>query len=118
MTTPCADCPFLRKGGIPLTKDRIREIGGMMLSSAGGEFPCHRTVEYDDEGEESVYHVPGKAEIHCAGALAFAEKHGNSTQMMRICERLGLYDSRKITDEVKNLVWNSLKEWLKHGSCR
>ena len=33
---------------------------------------------------------------HCAGALVFAEKRGTSSQMMRIAERLRMYDPRAL----------------------
>lgn len=34
--------------------------------------------------------------VHCAGALIFNEKRHTPNQMMRICERLGFYDARKL----------------------
>ena len=54
MTVPCNDCPFRRVGGIRLHADRVKEIGGMMLSGGGGTFPCHKTTKHDYEGN----HVP------------------------------------------------------------
>lgn len=108
MKKPCSGCPFLKRGGIVLTKPRIREIGGMMTNSSGGTFPCHKTVDYsagDGEGRGGG--------VHCAGALIYAEKQGNVTQMMRIAERLQLYDQTVFTDEVKDSVWDSQAQWLK-----
>jgi hypothetical protein len=84
LTTPCADCPFLREGGVRLTLARVRQIAGGMLKRSGGEFSCHKTT-----GVEGKAAPGGRA--HCAGALLFAEKNGNATQMMRIAERLRLY---------------------------
>ena len=86
----------------------------MMLDSQGGTFPCHKTAkgEHDDSGE---YHETGD-EIHCAGALIFAEKNGNATQMMRISERFGEYDHTALTAESKGLVWDNLRQWLKGGT--
>jgi hypothetical protein len=109
MTVPCDNCPFRKEGGIPLTTSRIREIGGMMLNPSGGTFPCHKSVDYG-EGDEPARKG---GEVHCAGALIFAEKHGNATQMMRIAERFGDYDHIKLGDS--SLVWDNLKEWLKGG---
>ena len=113
MTQPCGNCPFRKQGGVKLSKARIRDIAGMMLDRQGGTFPCHKTVDYsnDENGRETT-----KSQ-HCAGALAFAEKHGNATQMMRIVERLGMYDASKIDDEAKALVWDSKSEWLANGTC-
>lgn len=116
MTTPCATCPFRKEGGIPLTPGRVREIASMMLNSQGGMFPCHKTVDYDDEPEdheENGFRVPGKDELHCAGALIWAENHNNCTQMMRINERFGSYDHTKFTEANKASVWDSLSQWLR-----
>lgn len=56
------------------------------------EFPCHKTTKFDDNGEW----VPSKNEIHCAGALILLEKVDCPSQMMRIAERLGIYDRRNL----------------------
>lgn len=53
---PCANCPFRREGGIPLTRGRIREIAGMMLHSQGGSFPCHKTVNHEARDENAEQH--------------------------------------------------------------
>ena len=108
---PCSNCPFLKKGGARLRKDRIRQIAGAMLSSQGATFACHKTtIESDDEegfGKRSV----GPETQHCAGALIFAEKHENATQMMRIAERLRMYDPRKLAGYDR--VFDSLSQMLR-----
>lgn len=110
LTNPCSDCPFLKQGGIRVHPERVREIAGGMLDSQGVMFACHKTVDYDRE-DENVDPLPGgKQERHCAGALIFAEKNGNATQTMRITERLGLYDRRKLTGQ--ELVFDTLEEML------
>lgn len=86
MTSPCDQCPFLdtpqmRRG---FTLKRLREF-------ASGQFPCHKTA--DSEGGEFV---ATKDSVHCAGALIFLEKREAPNQMMRICERIGSYDMRKL----------------------
>ena len=93
MTHPCDDCPFRRKGGIRLRSSRAAEIGGMMLSLQGGEFPCHKTTVSDGDGDREVV----ADSQHCAGALIFAEKNGNATQMMRIMERTRDYDPTRLS---------------------
>lgn len=91
MTNPCDACPFLNtpnmKRGFSLR--RLKEF-------AEGEFPCHQTAS-SVEGEDgfSEYRASGKS-VHCAGALIFNEKRGYANQMMRICERLGMYDASKL----------------------
>lgn len=88
MTSPCDACPFLdtpqmRRG---FTLGRLRAF-------ASGEFPCHQTADADNE--DAVYRATEKS-VHCAGALIFNEKRNQPHQMMRICERLGAYDMRKL----------------------
>lgn len=97
LNAPCSDCPFLREGGIRLMKARVHEIAGMMLSTSGGEFYCHKSV---DAGVKD----------HCGGALVFAEKNSNQTQMMRIAERLRLYDHTKLRGHER--VFDTLQEML------
>jgi len=67
------------------------KTGGRRL--AAGAFCCHKTGESNDEtgGIE-----PTEKSQHCAGALIFLEHIGQPHQMMRICERLGMYDASKL----------------------
>jgi hypothetical protein len=85
MTTPCDECPFLKGSGFALKS---------LQRHASGEFACHKQCDINDDG---VYEEKdnGKS-AHCAGALIFLEKRGESTQMMRITERLGMYDHTKL----------------------
>lgn len=112
LTKPCADCPFRKGTPMSLHPDRVTEITDMMLDSQGGVFPCHKTVDYDsEEAEEGEGWRTGKQ--HCAGALIFAEKHKNATQMMRIAERLGMYDAAKVLEN-SDLVFDSVEEMMEH----
>jgi hypothetical protein len=52
--TPCADCPFRKKGGIRLTRARVVEVAAC-VENPGGEFPCHKTVKHNDEDDEGSY---------------------------------------------------------------
>lgn len=109
---PCHDCPFLRKGGIRLTQARVREIAGGLLDSQGHTFACHKTVDHEnDDGER----MENRDTRHCAGALIFAEKNRNATQMMRIAERLGIYDAGELMKNkaVVRTVFRDLQEMLK-----
>ena len=63
----------------------------------------------DDEGFRS----PKKGEANCGGFLIFNEKVGNSTQMMRIAERLGLYSPERAKNQ--DAVFDSLRELM--ASC-
>jgi hypothetical protein len=109
MVKPCANCPFRRGTAMRLTRARVKEIDSMMLNSQGGLFPCHKTTRFDDA---TGSHVPHNGEVHCAGALIFAEKNGNQTQMMRIAGRLGMYDPSKMKPH-HDEVFDSMAEMRK-----
>ena len=110
---PCHDCPFLRKGGVRLTLARVREIAGGLLDSQGATFACHKTTV--DDPDDDAERMENRDTRHCAGALIFAEKNGNATQMMRIAERLGLYNARTLMKDktVVGSVFRDLPEMLK-----
>lgn len=108
MVKPCANCPFRREGFIPLQAERVEEIAEGMLQTQGHTFACHKTTESDPDGNDRV--ITNESQ-HCGGALIFAEKNGNATQMMRICERLGMYDARKLEPH-HDLVFDDLDEML------
>lgn len=107
MSTPCVHCPFRSDIRGYLCPERAEEIAESVLS--GGFFPCHKTtvsVE-DDEGESDL--VAGDDSQECAGAAIFAAKHGCSSQMSRIAERLGfqvakLDMSAPVCDTVEQMV--------------
>ncbi len=106
---PCNNCPFLKRGGIPLTPARVMEIAGPRR----GEFPCHKTVvRFDDDEDEDGDNYDDRKAKHCAGALIYAEKIQKPHQMMRICERLGMYDAKALmaNKAVTDLVCDSFRE--------
>lgn len=99
MTAPCKSCPF--RTDVPgfLTKTRIREIHATLLQQQQ-TFACHNTVDYSgdadsDEDGGSNGNVTDESQ-HCAGAMILLERLGRPNQMMRICERLGMYDRTKL----------------------
>jgi hypothetical protein len=107
MTSPCAKCPF--RNDIPgyLTKARAREIVGC-ITQGDGTFACHETLDYDGEdgeGEETP------TTQHCAGAMILLEKLNRPNQMMRICERLGMYDAGKL--KMDAAVVDSPREFIR-----
>ncbi len=101
LTTPCPKCPF--RNDIPpfLLPPRVQEIKRSLVRA---EFPCHNTIEHDEEGG----YVRSGDEMHCAGALILMEKEGQSSQMMRIAERLGMYDRTKL--DMAAPVYDSFSE--------
>lgn len=117
MTVPCNNCPFRKEGGIRLTDERVKEIASGMLCSQGIQFPCHKTTTEDQKSDDdrSGHFIPTDGNIACAGALIFAEKQGKATQMMRIMERLGGYDYKKLmaNKEVVSQVFDNMAQMRK-----
>jgi hypothetical protein len=83
-TTPCAECPFRKSMAHGFSMSRLKEF-------ARGEFPCHKSADTSDDA-----FVATDDSVHCAGALIFLEKRESPHQMMRIAERLGMYDRKKL----------------------
>lgn len=83
LTTPCGACPFLIGSGFTWRS---------LVAHSSGEFGCHKACELTEEG----MYQPKEKTPHCAGALIFLEKQNKPHQMMRICERIGLYDHTKL----------------------
>ena len=75
---PCSTCPFRRVG-----EHAIRGLGCRRATEIAeclkndGTFTCHSDVNGKD---------------HCVGAGMILEKTDNPNEVMRISERLGLYD--------------------------
>lgn len=89
-TTPCSECPFLKEMAPFFSMERLREFADH------GTFPCHQTAEVQDDEEGGSGYVATDNSVACAGALIFNEKRDRPNQMMRICERLGMYDRTKL----------------------
>ncbi len=84
MTHPCDVCPFLI--GSNFAWLRLREF-------SKGEFPCHKFCPQNEDGE---FVARNDNTPHCAGALIFLEHRNEPHQMMRISERLDMYDFKKL----------------------
>lgn len=112
LSRPCSKCPFTStcpRGWLGTA--RAAEIVHSVLNDQ--TFPCHETTVHDDDGE----HTPTDREKHCAGATIFLEKQERPNQMMRICERLGSYDRRKLDMDAP--VFESAEEMIEHHRpCR
>ena len=110
---PCDECPFRRRGAkvVRLSRGRIEDIAGNMLDSNGGSFTCHKAIH----GEEDDYgkYEPSINDVHCAGALIFAERNNSQTKVMWLGERLDLYDPSKFRSRKQRLmVFKSIAEML------
>lgn len=99
MTQPCDKCPFRSDKPGYLRAGRVKEICRSLL--AGRTFACHETTipdEDDDASDETMREGPNTQ--HCAGALIFLEQQDAPNQLMRIAERLGTYDRRRLSKKV------------------
>jgi hypothetical protein len=118
VTTPCKSCPFRRSGksAVRLTLARVNEIAGIMLEDgAGATFSCHEAGPRRPKGRRDSR----RADIHCAGALIFAEKHDCQTLPMQLAHRIGIilphwrgrYVPRKFrTKRQRQLVFDTIEE--------
>lgn len=85
LTSPCDQCPFRPSMSRGFSMVRLAEM-------ADGAFHCHKTGEHD---EETGDYIATSASHACAGAIIFLEKRGRTSNMMRVMERLGIYDRTK-----------------------
>lgn len=104
LNSPCLHCPFRKDISAYLTPERAQEIADSLRS--GAEFPCHKTVDYSKDSEG----VTTSESKFCAGSMVVLEKSEGPNQMMRIAERLGLYDYRNLNTEAP--VFESLEEFI------
>jgi hypothetical protein len=102
LPTPCASCPFLIEPRFYLDPQRVDEIAESIRD--GASFSCHKTVDYDDDSTGR-----GNRERQCAGVLITLEKEDAPNQMMRIAERVGMYDRAKLNMDAN--VYDSLDDW-------
>lgn len=98
---PCPKCPFRNDIKPYIRAARVDEI-----TRQPGIFTCHETLEHDEEGESCI----SEGSSACAGFLILMEKEGQVNQMMRISERLGLYDRNKLDMDAP--VYDSIDEMI------
>lgn len=121
LKSPCANCPFRADKPFYLGAERAEEIADSLRD--GSSFYCHKTIAYGDESDERENECEdededeknlGQGEITsrsrmCAGALITLEREDSPNQIMRIAERLGLYDRSALDMDAP--VYGSLDEW-------
>lgn len=93
LVRPCADCPFRSDKPFYLPAERIQEI---RESTDVFPFSCHNTVDYGDEDDDQGDEGGQADRSHCAGALILREKLGQSSIVMRLAHRLGLYAPERL----------------------
>jgi hypothetical protein len=110
MKSPCPHCPFRTDVPGYLTKARAAEIARAL--ECDGTFSCHKTVEHDEETGEGYDTAKSQ---HCAGATILLEKLEQPNQMMRISERLRLYDRTKLHMDAP--VFEDFGEFIDHHAA-
>lgn len=109
----CTDCPFRAdKDFHGLQAERVSGIAQDLRD--GATFHCHSTLNYsqgEDLGDDAEPLSPVvKSSQFCAGALATMEQGGEVNQIVRIGERLGLYNPEAFDWEGQP-VFESLNAW-------
>ncbi|OCJ12510.1 hypothetical protein A6U86_05665 [Rhizobium sp. AC27/96] len=97
LTKPCAQCPFRNDRRGYLHPERVIEITDALLNDQ--TFQCHKTIHKG-------------APQHCSGALIFLEANERPNQLMRIMERLGAYDRKKL--DMDSPVFTDADEMAEH----
>ncbi|MFS0883264.1 hypothetical protein [Metabacillus niabensis] len=82
---PCKDCPFIKGSSTNVTLSEGRIEGIVKDLRNDMSFTCHKTLD-----------KPKLEQQHCAGAMIFLEKEDRPNQIMRIAERIGLYDRSRL----------------------
>lgn len=90
---PCKDCPFIVGSSTNTTLAEGRLAGIVEDIQNDMSFTCHKTLEKQKPDQE-----------HCAGAMIFLERQDRPNQMMRIAERIGIYDRHALDMEFPNLI--------------
>jgi len=104
---PCANCPFRKDAQGYLDPERAREI-----AMTKGTFACHKTITHDEETGDGI---TGPDSSHCAGYLIMREKLNKPSRMMRIAERLGMYDHTAL--DMSAPVFDSVREMVEAQGC-
>lgn len=106
LTDPCKKCPFRSDIKPYLNADRVAEI------CDAPSFACHQTTVEDESSDEGDMKVTDKSQM-CAGYMILREKIKAPSQMMRIAERLGLYNYKKLN--MKAPVFKTIKQMIKRN---
>ena len=110
---PCPKCPFRPDVPAYLRGGRAQEIATAI--AAGGGFPCHQTtveVEDDEDDVEGCDRAPTPDSQMCAGALLVMENLDAPNQIVRVAERIGLYDASKLDRSAPS--FGSWMEFVEH----
>lgn len=110
LKAPCANCPFLKAGGIELNPGRLEGIKSHLLRDDYSSFYCHKTTHLTggEEDEDGEGYNPSGREAHCAGAVAFLLSRGRSNIAMRLAFAEGLITPADFAPAI-NMITTDLK---------
>ena len=114
---PCKHCPFLIKIENVMSPARMYEVADALIR--GGEFPCHKTLDYGENAEgESVIRTTDQTSF-CVGAMAALDNYcgdpsdpgsgSMQNQMVRISSRFGMIRPDLTTGHEEVI---ELQDWL------
>jgi hypothetical protein len=109
---PCGgtcNCPFRTdslKGW--LGQERAEELVSALYEQ-DLTFSCHKTTTDTEDGFD---HSSDNNTQHCAGAMIMMEKSEQANQMMRLMERIGLYDRNKL--DMTSPVFDTPEQFIEH----
>lgn len=115
MTSPCPNCPFRTDIKPFLNRARATEIADS-LTRQQQTFQCHATIDYHNADDDGNGRSDTANAQHCAGAMIMLERMGRPNQMMRICERIGMYDRSRLDMDAP--VFSSPKAFISAQSQR
>ncbi len=110
MKKPCANCPFRADKRFPMLRERREEIADAVLND--GYFPCHQTMDYEDDCDEPR---ETKKTHFCIGAFIVMDNEDTAyqNQMVRLECRLGILNPEEI--DYESDVFESLDDWIEDG---
>lgn len=103
MEAPCSDCPFSdSEAGKHLARSlrpgRMAEIKRALQTDQ--YFTCHKTTDETGNGTNLV----------CAGALAWQEERGLSSNFQRVCEALDYFRQKREAERAAKVPTTEVKK--------
>lgn len=105
----CANCPFFDPNQLHLSRERKLEIVASIRSDAS--FHCHATLDYNTEDDDPM---PTARTQECVGSMILQEREGRVNQMLRIMERIGMYDHTKL--DMASVPYPTFDDWINADS--
>ena len=108
-TKPCADCPFLKKGGVRHGIESVFQYAYYFTHDPGATFPCHQTRRPGQNNEGWEHWSEGQT--ICAGGLIFSLKVKMQNLLTRLALRNGWWKPADMRDTDKVCdSWHELAE--------